>query len=97
MWSIMSGPYGGSMPLEEIGWLRRGACRSSDPDLFFPLAPSPLQEARAKAVCAGCQVLEECRAYALRAGESDGIWGGLTPQERRRSRFPAGWRDSAAS
>ncbi|MEW9546861.1 WhiB family transcriptional regulator [Nonomuraea sp. NPDC050783] len=85
------------MQSAEIGWLRRGACRSSDPDLFFPLAPSPLQEARAKAVCAGCQVLQECRSYALRAGEPEGIWGGLTPQERRRSRFPAGWRGSAAS
>ncbi|MEV4168550.1 WhiB family transcriptional regulator [Nonomuraea sp. NPDC049709] len=85
------------MPLEEISWLRRGACRSSDPDLFFPLAPTPLQEARAKAVCASCQVMQECRAYALRAGESEGIWGGLTPEERRRARFPEGWRRPAAS
>ncbi|MFI7450606.1 WhiB family transcriptional regulator [Nonomuraea sp. NPDC049714] len=85
------------MPLEEIGWLRRGACKSSDPELFFPLAPSPVQEAQAKAVCATCQVLTECRSYALKAGETDGIWGGLTAEERRRSRFPAGWRNSAAS
>ncbi|GAB2915375.1 WhiB family transcriptional regulator [Nonomuraea fastidiosa] len=75
------------MPLEEIGWLRRGACRTSDPDLFFPLAPTPIQEAQAKAICAGCQVLEECRAYALDAGEAEGIWGGLTPAERRRTRL----------
>lgn len=93
----MTSLYGVPMPLEEIGWLRRGACRSSDPDLFFPLAPSPLQEARAKAVCAGCPVVTECRSYALRAGETEGIWGGLTPAERRRTRFPEGWRNSAAS
>ncbi|MEV5890028.1 WhiB family transcriptional regulator [Nonomuraea fuscirosea] len=85
------------MQLEEIGWLRRGACRSSDPDLFFPLAPTPLQVTRAKAVCAGCQVIQECRSYALRAGESDGIWGGLTPEERRRARSPETWRRPAAS
>ncbi|WP_113701453.1 WhiB family transcriptional regulator [Nonomuraea lactucae] len=85
------------MPLEETGWLRGGACRSSDPELFFPLAPSPAQEARAKAVCATCQVLEQCRSYALRAGESEGIWGGLTPAERRRARFPAGWRSPATT
>ncbi|MFD1931455.1 WhiB family transcriptional regulator [Nonomuraea mangrovi] len=87
------------MPLgnvREISWLRRGACRTSDPDLFFPPAPSPAQEARAKAVCSGCQVLAECRAYALRAGESEGIWGGLTPDERRRLRFPVGWRQRSA-
>ncbi|MEU6996890.1 WhiB family transcriptional regulator [Nonomuraea sp. NPDC046570] len=83
--------------VREIGWLRRGACRKSDPDLFFPPAPSPAQEAQAKAVCAGCQVLTECRAFAVRNGESEGIWGGLTPLERRRLRFPEGWRRPAAS
>ncbi|MBB5139312.1 WhiB family redox-sensing transcriptional regulator [Thermocatellispora tengchongensis] len=81
--------------VQEIAWARRGACRAADPDLFFPLAPSPQQEARAKAICAGCQVLADCRAYALRAGEPDGIWGGLTPEERRRLRFPEGWRRGA--
>ncbi|MFI6792528.1 WhiB family transcriptional regulator [Nonomuraea sp. NPDC050383] len=85
------------MPLEETGWLRGGACRSSDPELFFPLAPSAVQERRAKAVCARCEVLSECRAYAIRAGETEGIWGGLTPEERRRSRFPAGWRTRATA
>ncbi|HLU74051.1 MAG TPA: WhiB family transcriptional regulator [Nonomuraea sp.] len=85
------------MPLEEIGWLRRGACKSSDPELFFPLAPSPVQESRAKAVCATCQVLAECRSYALKAGEADGIWGGLTPEERRRSRLSAARVRPAAS
>ncbi|MEV0581684.1 WhiB family transcriptional regulator [Nonomuraea sp. NPDC050310] len=82
---------------DEADWLRRGACRSSDPELFFPLAPSRLQEVQAKAVCGRCPVLTECREYALRAGESEGIWGGLTPDERRRLRFPAGWRTPAAS
>ncbi|MFI6505319.1 WhiB family transcriptional regulator [Nonomuraea typhae] len=85
------------MPLGEITWLRGGACRTSDPELFFPLAPTPQQEARAKAVCARCQVLDQCRDYALGAGESEGIWGGMTPDERRRTRFPAGWHSPAAS
>ncbi|MBB2909554.1 WhiB family redox-sensing transcriptional regulator [Streptosporangium becharense] len=83
--------------VREIGWATRGACRTSDPDLFFPLTPSVEHEARAKAVCAGCAVLKECRAYALRAGEPEGIWGGLTVEERRGMRFPAGWRRPAAS
>ncbi|MFF4411508.1 WhiB family transcriptional regulator [Streptosporangium sp. NPDC001559] len=76
----------------QIGWAVRGACRASDPELFFPLAQAVEQEARAKAVCSGCPVLGECRAYALRAAEPEGIWGGLTVQERRGLRFPAGWR-----
>ncbi|MFD2355808.1 WhiB family transcriptional regulator [Nonomuraea ferruginea] len=65
--------------------------------LLPPRPPSPVQEARAKAVCATCQVLTECRSYALKAGEADGIWGGLTPEERRRSRVPEGVRRPAAS
>ncbi|GAA3414378.1 WhiB family transcriptional regulator [Streptosporangium vulgare] len=42
-------------------------------------------------------MLKECRAYALRAAEPEGIWGGLTVRERRSLRFPAGWRQAAAS
>lgn len=81
----------------DIGWASRGACRTSDPELFFPVTSSPRQEAAAKRVCAGCAVLQECRAYAIRTGERDGIWGGLTPEERRRLRFPQGWRQRAVS
>lgn len=58
--------------VREIGWAIRGACRASDPELFFPLAQSVEQEARAKAVCAECPVLTDCRAYAVRAGSPRG-------------------------
>ncbi|WP_204358651.1 WhiB family transcriptional regulator [Streptosporangium sp. 'caverna'] len=84
------------MMIREIGWATRGACRESDPELFFPLTPSDEHETRAKAVCEGCPVLKECRAYAIREGEPEGIWGGLTVKERRSLRFPSGWRQSAA-
>ncbi|GIH89542.1 WhiB family transcriptional regulator [Planobispora siamensis] len=80
------------MNVREIGWAARSACRGSDPELFFPLSPSAEQESRAKAICARCPVMDDCRAYAVRAGEPEGIWGGLTVQERRGLRFPAGWR-----
>ncbi|GAA4179102.1 WhiB family transcriptional regulator [Streptosporangium oxazolinicum] len=83
------------MTVREIGWAARGACATSDPELFFPLTPSAEHEARAKAVCERCPVLEECRAYALRAAEPEGIWGGLTVRERRGLRFPSGWRQAA--
>ena len=35
-----------------------------------------------KAVCWTCPVRRACLAYALDAGESFGIWGGLTAKER---------------
>lgn len=41
------------------------------------------REAAAKAVCAACPVLEECRDWVLAVDEPHGIWGGLTESERR--------------
>ncbi|MFE2479731.1 WhiB family transcriptional regulator [Streptomyces sp. NPDC001194] len=65
------------------------ACRNADPALFFPAYGVPLSDLQiraAKELCAGCPVREECLAIAVRSDESDGIWGGTTPIERRRMR-----------
>jgi Transcription factor WhiB len=37
----------------------------------------------AKTICARCPVLVDCRDYGILAQENYGIWGGLTPLERR--------------
>lgn len=36
----------------------------------------------AEKLCAGCHVLEECRAYAMAAKEGYGVWGGTRPKDR---------------
>ena len=73
-------------------WPKRAACREVDPELFFPDAetgrPSSLgersQQVRdAKLICKGCNALFQCLAYALDREEPHGIWGGMTPRERR--------------
>ena len=38
---------------------------------------------RARAVCAGCPVAGECLTWAVETNQTDGIWGGHTPAERR--------------
>jgi len=68
--------------------LSDGACRSADPDLFFPadaerVADWHCREAAAKAICAGCPVRRLCLEYALDSGEDFGIWGGCDETERR--------------
>ncbi len=66
-------------------WRLRAACRDIDPELFFPLSPDGpgvTQIQQAKAVCATCPVQPECLAFALATGQSDGVWGGLTENER---------------
>lgn len=42
----------------------------------------PADEDLAVRVCRGCPVVVECRAYALAAGEREGVWGALGPAER---------------
>ncbi|MTA96041.1 MAG: WhiB family transcriptional regulator, partial [Actinobacteria bacterium] len=36
----------------------------------------------AKAICASCPVLAQCRDHALAVQEPYGIWGGLSEDER---------------
>ena len=64
-------------------WRVRAACSGMDPDLFFPERGDVIGVARAKAVCASCPVTAECLQYALEAKEKQGVWGGLSGQERR--------------
>lgn len=70
-------------------WRSAGACLSADPDLFFPVSttgPADKQVARAKLICAGCVVRQECLDFALAHDQTHGIWGGTTAEERQRAR-----------
>jgi WhiB family redox-sensing transcriptional regulator len=74
-------------------WWSRAACSATDPNLFFPLTGAGIairQIARAKAVCARCQIRQACLEYALEAGPIQGVWGGMTERERRVLRQHAG-------
>jgi WhiB family transcriptional regulator, redox-sensing transcriptional regulator len=70
-------------------WRFRAACRGEDSSLFF--APSYFErkeqkdgrEARARIICARCEVREICLEYALRIREAHGVWGGMNEQQRR--------------
>ncbi|MGA8852040.1 MAG: WhiB family transcriptional regulator [Aeromicrobium sp.] len=75
-------------PIQEAyEWQYEGACRTVDPETFFsPDAERGprrrTREANAKALCAVCPVLQQCRAHALQVQEPYGVWGGLTINER---------------
>jgi WhiB family redox-sensing transcriptional regulator len=73
-------------------WWGAAACRSADPELFFPISSAGLSRsevARAKEICAGCQVRPQCLGYALAACELHGVWGGTSAEERQLLRSPA--------
>jgi len=68
-------------------WQLDGACREADPTLFFhpegERGPARRKRASAaKAVCAACPVLEQCREHALAVREPYGVWGGLSEDDR---------------
>lgn len=69
-------------------WMDDAACKDEPPDTFFPPSEGNRQDTpdhpmweRGKAICAGCPVVDDCLAYAVR-NEKYGLWGGLTPAER---------------
>ncbi|GAA1633246.1 hypothetical protein GCM10009828_071410 [Actinoplanes couchii] len=62
-------------------WRTRGACRSVDPETFFPAPNEP--SGGAVALCGTCDVQGPCLAWALQVGDCHGVWGGTTPRERR--------------
>ena len=84
-----------------MSWHHYAACRGENPELFFPIgrsAPAVRQLQQAKAVCGQCAVQSLCLEWAMLAGIDDGVWGGLSEDERRTlKRRTARTRDRAAS
>ncbi|MGW7398081.1 WhiB family transcriptional regulator [Streptomyces cyaneofuscatus] len=71
-------------------WQSKAACRTADPDLFFPEPNSaPARIAKAKAYCAACPVKQVCLDEAFRTNEREAICGGLTPDEREQLLTPS--------
>jgi WhiB family redox-sensing transcriptional regulator len=68
-------------------WQYEGSCRTMPSEMFFhpdgergPRRRN--RENAAKAVCASCPVIQQCRAHALAVQEPYGIWGGLSEDDR---------------
>ena len=74
-------------------WISRAACANEPTDLFFPEDGEGTE--LAKAICGGCPVRAECIGYAVAIPSLDGIWGGLTRQERFRLRQSRNCRHAA--
>lgn len=67
-------------------WRNRAACRTEDPELFFPrgnTGPALWQIEEAKKVCRQCDVREKCLDWALTNDQDHGVWGGMSEDERR--------------
>lgn len=67
-------------------WRDRALCRGEDPELFFPESTDILRQEAARAVCVLCPVMQTCGNWAIDNGITNGVFGGLTEEEREQIR-----------
>lgn len=66
-------------------WKNKAACKKEDINIFFPAGSKEDKDKanrKAKKICEGCEVKEECLERALSKPERHGTWGGMTEKER---------------
>lgn len=69
-------------------WRERAACRGVDPNVFVPNEGRGGMTGRntynsARVYCKRCEVVNECLLFAVTENMEFGMFGGLTPRERR--------------
>ncbi|MEE4023684.1 WhiB family transcriptional regulator [Gordonia sp. PKS22-38] len=74
---------------QQAQWREEARCRGADTAVFFPsgelsAADRARHERAAKQICGDCPVTRHCADYAATGPEPYGIWGGMTPTERKR-------------
>lgn len=67
-------------------WREKAVCANSDTEKFFPQrdgVDAAMIVAQAQLCCAECTVRKDCLEFALVNKLKYGIWGGVTPRNRR--------------
>lgn len=74
-------------------WREQAACRDLPTDVFFPEADdcSSNNYVLARRVCELCPVREDCLHYALANSIIHGMFGGLSPLQRRKAAKELGY------
>lgn len=73
--------YGGRGMVPAFLFSGGAICAETDPESFFPEKGGSTREA--KIACSVCPLRLPCLAYALDNNELYGVWGGLSPHERK--------------
>lgn len=77
-----------SFPYVQVPDLK-GDCRGMPTDWWFPeFATKGSNELfkRAREICMGCHARKECLEFAIQHPAIEGMWGGLSPRQRRNER-----------
>jgi len=67
-------------------WRSRAACLDENPELFFSIGNADAafhQINKARVICRRCEVADACLRWAMHSHQDDGVWGGLSVDERR--------------
>ena len=69
-----------------LTWMKHASCHGTPTNTFYPpklgIYDRDYDTRRALATCEQCEVVDQCRQYAIDNDES-GIWGGTTEGQRR--------------
>lgn len=60
---------------------RRACADVTDPEIFF--TNDTVDIARAKKICARCPLAKQCAVWSIQHVQIHGIWGGMTPGQRK--------------
>lgn len=63
-------------------WRSQARCKSVDTQLFYDTEESVMKKQAAK-YCVNCPVQNQCLYTAVVIYEKYGVWGGLTPKQRK--------------
>lgn len=63
-------------------WRATAACRTENPERWFPKPGNLAAVTDAKSTCFGCSVMYQCAQRALVDREDTGVWGGLSEGQR---------------
>ena len=79
------------LAIDRPSWYDEAQCLGTTQEIFFYESRDNEQDkvvlrTIAKSICRVCTVKKECLNYALETRQVGGIWGGLTPKERKRLR-----------
>lgn len=64
--------------------LETGPTPCAEPSVRDTWTGSAAEQETAARLCLDCPVMQACAHYAVTAPEPSGIWGGMTPAERKR-------------
>lgn len=73
-------------PADVVDWRDLAVCAGGDPELWFPPKGDPFRSEQAIMICRGCPVREQCAEDAIVTGVEHGVFGGMTPEERKAER-----------